>query len=75
MDNSNAKDIGISSSKDSNKNIKENCDEATIIIEWIYQIQDENRREMALAELSRKRESFSDLALYLWYSTGTVFCL
>jgi hypothetical protein len=75
MDNSNAKDLGIPSSKDSNKNVKETCDEATTIIEWIYQIQDENRREMALAELSRKRESFADLALYLWYSTGTVFCL
>jgi len=75
MDNSSLKDIGIPSSKEHNKNLKETSDEATTIIEWIYQIQDENRREMALAELSRKRESFADLALYLWYSTGTVFCL
>ena len=45
------------------------------IIEWVDQIKDENLREKALEELSHKRESLSDLALYIWYSTGTVATL
>lgn len=45
------------------------------IIEWVTQIKDESTREHALAELSRKRESFADLALYIWYSSGTVASL
>ena len=45
------------------------------IIEWVNQIKDEKTRENALGELSRKRESFNDLALYIWYSTGTVSIL
>jgi CCR4-NOT transcription complex subunit 9 len=45
------------------------------ITEWVDQIKDENNREKALEELSHKRESLSDLALYIWYSTGTVATL
>ena len=45
------------------------------IIEWVDQIKDESTREKALEELSHKRESLSDLALYIWYSTGTVATL
>ena len=45
------------------------------IIEWVNQIKDGKTRENALGELSRKRESFNDLALYIWYSTGTVSIL
>ena len=45
------------------------------ITEWVDQIKDENYREKALEELSHKRESLSDLALYIWYSTGTVATL
>ena len=45
------------------------------IIEWVNQIKDENTRERALGELSKKRENFNDLALYIWYSTGTVSAL
>ena len=45
------------------------------ITEWVDQIKDENNREKALDELSHKRESLSDLALYIWYSTGTVATL
>ena len=32
-------------------------------------------RENALLELSKKRETFPDLAIYLWYSFGTVASL
>lgn len=45
------------------------------IIQWVNEIKDESKREVALGELSRKRECFSDLALYIWYSTGTVSAL
>ena len=45
------------------------------ITEWVDQIKDENNQEKALEELSHKRESLSDLALYIWYSTGTVATL
>ena len=45
------------------------------IIQWVNEIKDESKREVALGELSRKREFFSDLALYIWYSTGTVSAL
>lgn len=45
------------------------------IIEWVNQIKDESLKEQALSELSRKRESFADLALYIWYSNGIVALL
>ena len=54
---------------------KEKEEEMKQIIEWVDQIKDENTREKALEELSHKRESLSDLALYIWYSTGTVATL
>ena len=60
------------------KNINENNKEEPEkekIIEWINQIKDKNVSEKALKELTKKRESFSDLALYLWYSTSTVSSL
>ena len=39
------------------------------------ELKNETTRETALAELSRKRETFADLAIYIWYSTGTVSAL
>ena len=54
---------------------KEKEEEMKQIIEWVDQIKDENTREKALEELSHKRESLSDLALYILYSTGTVATL
>ena len=56
---------------------KENIlkEETTKIIEWVILLKDMNQRENALIELSKKRESFPDLAIYLWYSAGTVASL
>ena len=54
---------------------KEKEEEIKQIINWVNQIKDENSRERALEELSHKRESLTDLALYIWYSTGTVATL
>ena len=57
------------------KTEKDKDEEVNQIIKWVDQIKDESTREKALEELSHKRESLSDLALYIWYSTGTVATL
>ena len=57
------------------KTEKEKEEEVNQIVKWVDQIKDESTREKALEELSHKRESLSDLALYIWYSTGTVATL
>ena len=57
------------------KTEKDKEEEVKQIIKWVDQIKDETTREKALEELSHKRESLSDLALYIWYSTGTVATL
>jgi len=54
---------------------KDKNEEVNQIVKWVDQIKDESTREKALEELSHKRESLSDLALYIWYSTGTVATL
>ena len=60
---------------ESEKTEKDKEEELNKIINWVDQIKDESTREKALEELSHKRESLSDLALYIWYSTGTVATL
>ena len=45
------------------------------VIEYIANLKHPDKREDALQELSKKRESFSNLAPYLWYSVGTVAIL
>ena len=54
---------------------KNNPEEVAKIAQWVRMIKEESTREIALAELSRKRESFGDLALYIWYTSGIVSCL
>jgi CCR4-NOT transcription complex subunit 9 len=73
MDESNLKDITQEEDKDGR--VSSSQDEVTKIIEWVNALKDESTREMALAELSKKRESFNDLAIYIWYSSGIVSCL
>ena len=70
MEESNLKDMSSEISKDMINS--SNQDEVNKIIDWVNQIKDESTREQALAELSRKRESFQDLALFIWYSPGVV---
>ena len=75
LNNSQISSISTQSASTSiSRNIQYNED-VPRIIEWVNQIKDERTRENALGELSRKRESFNDLALYIWYSTGTVSTL
>ncbi len=70
MEEANIKDIITQDPKE--MNMSSNQEEVNKIIQWVNQIKDEATREQALAELSRKRESFQDLALYIWYSPGVV---
>jgi len=45
------------------------------IFELVLQLQDRSKREHALLELSKKRETVQDLAPILWYSHGTMAIL
>ena len=45
------------------------------IIEWVDQIKDLSTRENALVELNKKRESYPELAVYIWFSPGTTVAL
>lgn len=72
-DEMNSKDISIEETKESVGSTSQ--EDISKIIEWVNQIKEENTREQALAELSRKRETFSDLAIYIWYSNGIVASL
>ena len=45
------------------------------VVEYIANLKYPEKREDALQELSKKRESFPNLAPYLWYSVGTVAIL
>jgi hypothetical protein len=67
------KDMSIEEIKESFNHTSQ--EDITQIIQWVNDIKYETTREHALAELSKKRESFTDLALYIWYSTGTVSSL
>ncbi|PAV80205.1 hypothetical protein WR25_20083 [Diploscapter pachys] len=45
------------------------------ILQWIDDLKDPNKRETALLELSKKRDSVPDLPIWLWYSFGTMAAL
>jgi hypoxanthine-guanine phosphoribosyltransferase len=45
------------------------------IIEWVYQLKETNMRVNSLVQLSKKREGFPDLAIYLWYTPGVISIL
>ncbi len=54
---------------------KTSSEEIQKIITWVLQLKDPKLRETSLLELSKMREVFSDLAIYLWYSPGIVATL
>jgi len=45
------------------------------IIEWVSNLKSPELRVNALVELSKQRDSFSDLAIYLWFSPGIISAL
>lgn len=45
------------------------------ITQYIKNLRDPSKREEALNMLSRKRETFQDLPVLLWYSVGTITIL
>ena len=55
--------------------INNSSDDMTKITEWIKNLTDSGKRVNALVELSKKRDSFSELAVYLWYSPGVISAL
>jgi CCR4-NOT transcription complex subunit 9 len=56
-------------------NIDQPVEDISKIIEWVNQLKDTNTRTNALIQLSKKREAYSDLAIYLWYSPGIISVL
>ncbi|EFO98468.1 hypothetical protein GCK72_009974 [Caenorhabditis remanei] len=56
----------------SSANLEINTDE---IMQWIIDLRDPTKRELALLELSKKRDSVPDLPLWLWHSFGTMSAL
>jgi CCR4-NOT transcription complex subunit 9 len=66
------KDNSIDEIKNNNTTSQEDI---STIIQWVNDIKNENLRENALSELSKKRETFADLAIYIWYSSSTVSVL
>lgn len=65
----------IGSEEDSNRLADSSPSNELSIIKYMNQIKDPSKREKALAELCKKRELFSDLAIYIWYSPGVVTAL
>lgn len=61
--------------KTTNNNNSISSEEENLIISYLNQIKDPDKREKALAELCKKRESFPSLAVYIWYSPGVVTSL
>lgn len=67
-DNTNSDLIKVVSSKLSKIEMEE-------ITQWLHQIKDTSTRETSLTELSKKRETFADLALFIWYTPGVIAAL
>lgn len=62
----------LMSSSNSNGNVQSTMDE---LLPLIMQLNNPDQREGVLLELSKKRESFNDLAPILWHTVGTVSAL
>ena len=59
--------------KNDNKNKdKRELNEEEMIIKWINEIKNENKRIKAIVNLSKYSDKNNNLALYLWYSRGTM---
>jgi len=54
---------------------QQNVPDLERIYQMVYELTDINSREKALLELSKNRETVSDLARIIWYSFGTITAL
>lgn len=61
--------------QDSQQHDQNNQEELRLITQYIKNLRDPSKREEALNMLSRKRETFHDLPVLLWYSVGTITIL
>lgn len=50
-------------------------EEVKRVIELIKMIREPEQRDEALMELGKIRETFQNLAIFLWYSVGTIAIL
>ena len=80
MINPSNKSMNVNNSTETEENIaktptKTSSEDISKIINWVLQLKDPKLREASLLELSKMREVFSDLAIYLWYSPGIVATL
>ena len=50
-------------------------DDKEAIIQYVHDLKFKDKREKALAELSKKREFLQDLAPVIWHSIGTISAL
>jgi hypothetical protein len=71
-ENTNTKDM---ISPDDQVDTSSNGEDLSKIIEWVYQLKEPNMRVNSLIQLSKKREGFPDLAIYLWYTPGVISIL
>jgi len=62
-------------SNNSQNNTTNKSEEITKIVEWVSNLKNPESRVNSLVELSKQRDSFSDLAIYLWYSPGVISAL
>ena len=51
------------------------AEEISKIVDWVSNLKNPETRVNSLIELSKQRDSFSDLAIYLWYSPGVISAL
>lgn len=56
-------------------NISYKSEDIYKIVEWVSNLKNPDLRVNSLVELSKQRDSFSDLAIYLWYSPGVISAL
>lgn len=64
----------INENTDKNSLINEDPNQA-FIVKLIANIQKHEEMDKALYELSKQRENFKDIAVYIYYSTGTMSIL
>lgn len=67
--------IGTENENTGKEKIVTTEEEQIEVINYLNQIKDPSKRDKALIELCKKKETFPDLAVYLWYSPGVVTSL
>jgi hypothetical protein len=77
VENEKRENIGGNNSELSDGSLRESREPVEIskIIEWVNGLKDDKIRGDSLVQLSKKREAFPDLAIFLWYTPGIISVL